>query len=85
MNGHVEKVLEATIARGIEQVHAIVEFVMEFFFSKYKSKGEWYTIGRCEGNFNNKNTWGKPYFNSWGKSYYCNQGKHYKSGYNFKP
>jgi hypothetical protein len=28
MIGHVEKVLEAAIARGIEQLHAIVEPVM---------------------------------------------------------
>ncbi len=33
MNGHVEKVLEATIARGIKQLHAIVESLMAIFLA----------------------------------------------------
>jgi hypothetical protein len=33
MTGHVEKVLEAAIVRGIEQLHTIVKFVMVIFLA----------------------------------------------------
>ncbi len=33
MTGHVEKVLEAAIDRGIEHLHATVEFVMAIFLA----------------------------------------------------
>jgi len=33
MTGHVENVLEIAITRGIEQLHAIVEFIMAKFLA----------------------------------------------------
>jgi len=33
MTGHVKKVLQVAIVRGIEQLHATVKFVMEIFLT----------------------------------------------------
>jgi hypothetical protein len=39
MTGHVEKVLEASIARGIEQLHTTIESVMAKFLANTNPRG----------------------------------------------
>ncbi len=39
MTGHVQKVLEAAIARGIEQLHTTIESVMEKFLANTNPRG----------------------------------------------